>query len=214
MTAWQCLHGSSLSPRPYAGKRVLVHGAGGAVGGMAVQLAKAAGAAVVYATARAPDQDLVTSRGADCVIDFANSSFVDGVTCMENLLLKRRRLPPGQLHPGTLDLVIDTVGGVTQEESMVLMMAGRGELVSIAEPIRPAVASVLGERARFLRTAPSGAQLEVIIGMVDAGAVRPPRVMEYTLDQVRTGEGLVGAGVCAYIYGVCAWIGACGVCFV
>ncbi|RJK95989.1 NADP-dependent oxidoreductase [Vallicoccus soli] len=65
LTAWQALvDHARLQP----GQRVLVNGAGGAVGGYAVQLAKAAGAHVV-ATASPRSADRVRAAGADEVVD-------------------------------------------------------------------------------------------------------------------------------------------------
>jgi NADPH:quinone reductase-like Zn-dependent oxidoreductase len=66
LTAWQALfEHAGLQP----GQRILVNGASGAVGGYAVQLAKAAGAHVI-ATASAGTKDRVQARGADVVIDY------------------------------------------------------------------------------------------------------------------------------------------------
>lgn len=65
LTAWQALFEQA---KLRAGQRILVNGAGGAVGGYAVQLAKAAGARVI-ATAGARTREQVLAQGADEVID-------------------------------------------------------------------------------------------------------------------------------------------------
>ena len=56
------------------GHKVLVNGAGGAVGTFAVQIAKAHGAAVT-AVDSAPKQNMLRSIGADRVIDYAQEDF-------------------------------------------------------------------------------------------------------------------------------------------
>src|SRR5205814_8582748 len=67
LTAWQGLVDlADLQP----GQRVLVHGGGGGVGHIAVQLAKHLGAQVV-ATASASKRDFVAGLGADEVLDYA-----------------------------------------------------------------------------------------------------------------------------------------------
>lgn len=66
LTAWQALFQiAEVTP----GQSILINGAGGAVGGYAVQLAKQAGA-VVTATASARSADRLRTYGADRVIDY------------------------------------------------------------------------------------------------------------------------------------------------
>jgi NADPH:quinone reductase-like Zn-dependent oxidoreductase len=66
LTAWQSLFEHAGLKE---GQSVLINGAGGAVGGYAVQLAKQAGATVI-ATASAHSADRVRSYGADQIIDY------------------------------------------------------------------------------------------------------------------------------------------------
>ena len=75
LTAWQALHEHL---RLQAGQRLLVNGAGGAVGGYAVQLAKAAGAHVI-AVAGPRSADRVRWYGADVVVDRSTTSVRDAV---------------------------------------------------------------------------------------------------------------------------------------
>ncbi|RKS05042.1 NADPH:quinone reductase-like Zn-dependent oxidoreductase [Nocardiopsis sp. Huas11] len=69
-----------------AGQRVLVNGAGGPVGGYAVQLAKRAGAYVI-ATASPRSGETVKSAGADEIIDHTATSVLDAVTEPVDVLL-------------------------------------------------------------------------------------------------------------------------------
>ena len=66
LTAWQALFDIAALK---AGQTILINGAGGAVGGYAVQLAHQAGA-VVTATAKAAGADRLRRYGADRVIDY------------------------------------------------------------------------------------------------------------------------------------------------
>jgi NADPH:quinone reductase-like Zn-dependent oxidoreductase len=86
LSAWQGLfdHGGLQ-----AGERVLIHGAAGGVGSLAVQLAHAHGAHVT-ATASPGNIEAVRSFGADDVIDYTMQSFEDA---------------------GPFDVVFDTAGG-------------------------------------------------------------------------------------------------------
>ena len=74
LTAWQALFDDAGLT---AGQRVLINGAGGAVGGYAVQLAKRAGAHVI-ATASPRSSERVRSAGADEVIDHTTTEVTRG----------------------------------------------------------------------------------------------------------------------------------------
>jgi len=114
LTAWQGLfeHG-----RLRAGQSVLVHGAAGAVGSMATQLAREFGAYVI-GTGRAADRQTALDFGAQEFVDLGNDPLEDA---------------------GGVDLVFDVIGGGTQERSAGLVRAG-GTLVSVVGPpgARPA----------------------------------------------------------------------------
>jgi len=104
LTAWQGLfdHG-----RLAAGERVLIHGAAGAVGGLAVQLARTRDAYVV-GSASAADLGRVRELGAQEAVD-AQTSFADSVK--------------------PVDLVFDPVGVERLRRSRAVLRPG-GRLVS------------------------------------------------------------------------------------
>ncbi|TKS98860.1 NADP-dependent oxidoreductase [Streptomyces lasalocidi] len=79
-----------------AGQRVLVNGAGGAVGGYAVQMAKNAGAHVI-ATASARSGDAVRSAGADEVVDHTTTGLTAAVTEPVDLALNLAPVDPAEL---------------------------------------------------------------------------------------------------------------------
>ena len=91
LTAWQALFDEA---RLQAGQRVLINGAGGGVGGYAVQLAKGAGAYVI-ATASPRSIARVRSAGADELIDDTTGE----VTLTEpvDVLVNLARVTPEQL---------------------------------------------------------------------------------------------------------------------
>lgn len=69
LTAWQAIETARLLP----GERILVNGAGGGIGGFAVQLAKRQGAYVI-ATASPRSRDAVKRHGADEIVDYTTTS--------------------------------------------------------------------------------------------------------------------------------------------
>ncbi|MQY05134.1 L-threonine 3-dehydrogenase [Actinomadura sp. RB68] len=79
LAAWQAVDG-----RVRAGQRVLVNGAGGGVGGFAVQLAKRAGATVI-ATASPRSAEAVAALGADEVVDHTAGPLPGGMDVVINL---------------------------------------------------------------------------------------------------------------------------------
>ncbi|HEU4367733.1 MAG TPA: zinc-binding dehydrogenase [Methylomirabilota bacterium] len=107
LTAWQELFERA---RLHAGERVLVHGAAGAVGIFAVQLARSVGASVT-ATVSSRNLAFVSRLGAEHVVDYKAGRFEDSVRDM--------------------DVVFDTVGGETLQRSWGLLRAG-GRMVTIA----------------------------------------------------------------------------------
>ncbi|MFG2059303.1 NADP-dependent oxidoreductase [Micromonospora sp. NPDC048930] len=114
LTAWQGLfeHG-----RLKAGQSVLVHGAAGAVGSTATQLAREFGAYVI-GTGRTADRQKALDFGAQEFVDLGNDVLED---------------------VGGVDVVFDVIGGDIQKRSAGLVRAG-GTLVSVVGPpeARPA----------------------------------------------------------------------------
>lgn len=75
LTAWQCLVDAAQIGE---GQTVLVHGAGGGVGHLAVQIAKARGARVVSTTGR-EDRDALQSRDVDVALDLVGGQDTSAV---------------------------------------------------------------------------------------------------------------------------------------
>ncbi|MDG4772511.1 medium chain dehydrogenase/reductase family protein [Solwaraspora sp. WMMD792] len=109
ITAWQMLHRKA---RIRAGQTVLVHGANGGVGSILVQLAAAAGAAVI-GTASARHHDALRQRGVT-PIDYRTPDLVARVR---------------ELAPNGVDAVFDHVGGPGIVGSWSLVAPG-GTLVA------------------------------------------------------------------------------------
>ncbi|HWE72982.1 MAG TPA: NADP-dependent oxidoreductase [Stellaceae bacterium] len=141
------------------GERILIQGGAGGVAGFAIQFAKYIGAEVIT-TASARNHDYVKKLGADRVIDYQKEDFAKSVA--------------------DCDVVFDTVGGDVRAGCYQVMKPG-GRLVWIAgapegfkvprgdvETLRPAV---LRDRAH----------LERMNTLVDAGAVWPPAIKRYKL---------------------------------
>src|SRR6476659_9355549 len=119
LTAWQSLFDTAqLQP----GQRVLIHAGSGGVGHVAVQLAKWKGA-YVFATASTKNQELLRELGVDEPIDYTKQKFEDVAR--------------------DVDLVLDLIGGETQERSWSVLKKG-GVLLSVVEPPSADKAKALG----------------------------------------------------------------------
>jgi NADPH:quinone reductase-like Zn-dependent oxidoreductase len=148
LTAWQSLFDTAqLQP----GQRVLIHAGSGGVGHFAVQLAKWKGA-YVFATASTKNQDLLRGLGVDEPIDYTQQRF-------ENVVRN-------------IDVVLDTLGGETQERSWSVLKKG-GVLVSLVQPPSEEKGEELGVRAAIIGAQPNGAQLAEIAKIIDAGQLAP-----------------------------------------
>jgi NADPH:quinone reductase-like Zn-dependent oxidoreductase len=144
LTAWQGLfdHG-----RLAAGQTVVIHGAAGSVGSLAVQLAREAGARVV-ATGRAADRDTAAGLGAETFLDLESDRLED---------------------IGEADVVFDAIGGEILDRSAALVRPG-GTLVTITAP--PTVIPE-GGRAVFFVVEPDRARLADLVQRVRDGRLAP-----------------------------------------
>jgi NADPH:quinone reductase-like Zn-dependent oxidoreductase len=129
-----------------AGQSVLVHGAAGAVGSMATQLAREAGAYVI-GTGRA--------AGRQTALDFGAQEFVD----LDNDALE---------DVGGVDLVFDVLGGDIAKRSAGVIRAG-GTLVTVTGPTEARPAD--GRTVDFV-VVPERAPLSEIVRRARDGRVR------------------------------------------
>ncbi|MCI2423391.1 NADP-dependent oxidoreductase [Saccharopolyspora sp. K220] len=161
LTAWQLVVDTV---RLRSGQRILIHGAAGGVGHLAVQIAKAWGAYVI-ATARADQASFVRSLGADQVIDYRTTAFEDVVS--------------------DLDAVID-FPGVYGERSLPVLRPG-GILVSVPSGApRDVLARVAetGRRARDFLVEPDQVGLAGLADLVAADRLRIQVGRVFDLDDV------------------------------
>jgi NADPH:quinone reductase-like Zn-dependent oxidoreductase len=193
LTAWQALvEKADLQP----GQRVLIHAGSGGVGTVAIQVAKHLGATVATTTSTA-NVDLVTSLGADIVIDYTKEDF------------------ESVLHD--YDVVLDPLGGPTLEKSLRVLRPG-GTFIGIAGPSDPEFArenglhpalrlaiAVLSYRTRrkarrrhvtysFLFMKADGQQLSRITELIDSGAIRPVVDRVYPFEDTNDALAYVEAG--------------------
>ena len=106
LTAWQGLIDHA---RLTTGQTVLVHGAAGGVGSIAVQLAREVGGRVI-GTGRAADRGTALGLGVSAFLDLQADKLEDA---------------------GEVDVVFDVIGGEILDRSTALVRAG-GTLVTIA----------------------------------------------------------------------------------
>jgi len=93
-----------------SGEHILIHGASGAVGSAAVQIAKYFGA-IVTGVCSARNFDFVKALGADFVIDYTKENFLD--------------------KPKTYDIILDTVGTLSFAQSQK-KMTDKGRLLLVS----------------------------------------------------------------------------------
>ncbi|EIM27048.1 Zn-dependent oxidoreductase, NADPH:quinone reductase [Microvirga lotononidis] len=176
LTAWQFMialghdEANPLQPKrhepvPLAGKLVLVNGAAGGVGHLAVQVAKWKGAHVI-AVASGRHEALLRELGADAFIDYTGTA------------------PENTAHD--LDLVIDAVGGPSASRFLHTLKRG-GALF----PIFPLgftgadEAETLGVSVSTTQVRSSGAQLAEAGRLLDDGTLRVVIDSTYPLAQAR-----------------------------
>ncbi|MGW7402625.1 NADP-dependent oxidoreductase [Streptomyces sp. NPDC054833] len=150
LTAWQALVETAELRR---GQRVLIHGAAGGVGHVAVQIAKARGAYVI-GTASAGKHEFLRGIGVDEAIDYRATDFTEAVR--------------------DVDVVLDTLGGDTSVRSLRVLRPG-GIVVSIL-PVGSAdfyeEAGRLGVRAVRMLVDADRAGMRAIAELAEAGKLR------------------------------------------
>ncbi|HET9171371.1 MAG TPA: NADP-dependent oxidoreductase [Actinospica sp.] len=154
LTALRCL--DTLGVR--TGDVLLVHGAAGGVGSLAVQLGVARGARVI-GTASERNHDFVRAFGGE------------PVTYGEGLAERVR-----ELTPSGVTTVADFVGG--QLETTLAVLAPDGRHVSVADP------TVGQHGGQWVWVRPDGAKLAELAALVDAGRLTVEVAETFPLDKV------------------------------
>ena len=174
-TAWIALF--SLADLQ-AGQQVLVHGAAGGVGNYAVQLARWKGAHVI-GTASFKNIEFVRALGAEIVIDYNTTPFEQVV------------------HD--VDVVVDTIGGQTQDRSWSLIKQG-GILVAIGHPPAEDMAAQHGVRTASTildQRVPSRIStdpLQEISGLIESGLLLPQVGKVFPLQEAAQAQALSEVG--------------------
>jgi alcohol dehydrogenase len=193
LTSWQAFH-EILQLKP--DQKILIHAGAGGVGTFAIQLAKEMGV-FVATTASEKGFDLVSSLGADRVINYREEKF-------EEIL-------------NEYDAVFDTLGGDVLDRSFRLLKP-HGKIVSVsAVPNRRFAAennlgfikrllfSVVSRNIsalekkfnvdyHFLFMKPSGEQLTKIKLLVEKGSIRPVIDRVYSLEEAQEAVQYVETG--------------------
>ena len=158
-----------------AGQRVLINGAGGAVGGYAVQLAKGAGA-YVFATASPRSQATVAANGADEIVDHTATSVLDAVAEPVDVLLN--------LAP------------ITEERfaAMAALVRDGGVVVSTTPMVTTPSDESRNVRAVTVFLHPDADALAGLVALVDSGDLRVDIAQRVPLSDARTIHEQAAAG--------------------
>jgi NADPH:quinone reductase-like Zn-dependent oxidoreductase len=169
LTAWQALFDAA---RLGHGQTVLIHGAAGGVGHMAVQLARWKGAKVI-GTASARNLEFLKELGVAQRIDYLNTRFEEVV--------------------GGVDVVLDTIGGDTQRRSMKVLKRG-GVLVSTVGVVSDDEAAGSEARRVPILVRPDASQLGRIAALIDTGGIRPVVSVVFQLPEAVEAQELSQSG--------------------
>lgn len=166
LTAWHCL---SPDGRPLHGASVLVSGGAGAVGNMAIQLARWAGAGRVVATVSGPDKGrLAAGAGADHVITYTDDDAISQI---------QAAAPEGidRFVEVALDTNLDLDLAVAAPHARLACYAATPDTV-VTMPVRALMAANLTVSFMLLYTVTPGelgAAVRAISAAVAAGALSP-----------------------------------------
>src|SRR5512139_412764 len=166
LTAWQALvEIANVAP----GQKVLVHAAAGGVGHIAVQLSKLRGATTVGTAS--VNLDTLKELNVDETIDYSSTKFEDEVK--------------------DVDVVLDLIGGDTQQRSWAIMRPG-GILISTIQAPSEETAAAHGMRQNFITTAPPIKRvLTEVASLVDTGQLKPIISAILPLSEVAKGHEMI-----------------------
>ena len=162
LTALQAIR-DYVQPKP--GTRILIHGAAGAVGSFATQIAKLWGAQVI-GTASGEDIVYLRSLGHVQVVDFKHERFETG---------------------GQVDAVLDLIGGETATRSFAVVKKG-GVLVSTVGAANAELAAQAGIRGVNMAQERRAEDLVELAGFVERGTVKPRMGDVFPLEQAREAQ--------------------------
>lgn len=172
LTAWQGLVDLGGVTE---GDRVLIHGGGGGVGHVAIQIAKARGAHVVT-TASGSKREFVEGFGADEVIDYTAVDFSEAVR--------------------DIDVVLDTIGGDTVERSLEVLRPGGHLVTAVAEEDEKLIAKFEAAGMRFSGIAvdPDPIGLRGLVELVEQGRLRVHVQETFPFERVADAHRLLDGG--------------------
>lgn len=150
LTAWQALFDEA---RLHEGQRLLVVGAGGAVGSHAVRLAARAGAHVI-ATASPRSSNSVSAAGAEQVIDHTTTSLLEAVTEPVDVLLNLAPIDPDEFT------------------ALVALVRDGGVVVSTTAWMPAPGDDRRGVRGAVIYVRADAAELSQLVSLVDSGELR------------------------------------------
>lgn len=163
LTAWQAIFDTANLK---SGQKILIHGASGGVGSMAVQIAKAKGAYVI-GTASTSNKDFVKNLGADEFIDYSTTNFEDVVN--------------------DVDVVLDTIGADTHQRSYQVLKKG-GFLVSLVQSPSEELMKQYHVQAEVMASQPNPKQLEEITELVEQGKIKTLVEKTYPLSEAKEAQ--------------------------
>ena len=156
LTAWQALfEAGDLS----AGERLLIQGAAGGVGHIAVQLAKWKGAYVI-ATGSTNNMSFLRELGADAVIDYTNTRFEDTIKAV--------------------DMVLGCIGGDMLTRSLWVIKTG-GRLISITGKPDQREADKRHIRTDAILVRPVESHLSEIAKLIEDGTLKTVVTQTFSL---------------------------------
>jgi NADPH:quinone reductase-like Zn-dependent oxidoreductase len=161
-----------------SGQKVLIYGAGGSIGTMAVQLARYFGAGDVTAVDSAEKLDMLRSIGADHVIDYMQEDFTRS----------------GDAY----DIILDVVGKSPFFRSLSALNPNGHYLLAnpgLSQTVRAPWASRMTGKHIFLRAAdPKTEDLRFLGELLEAGKIKVVIDKHYLLEQAAEAHRYVEAG--------------------
>lgn len=166
-----------LKARIRAGETVLIHGASGAVGSMAVQIAKGVGAVVIGTSSTEEGRQQVLDIGADYALNHISDDN------MEELMELTNQKGPNVIIEMLANANLETDTEMIADDGRIVIVGSRGSIEITPRNLMTSEATVTGMTFTYPTKEDMDEMIHGVTALLEMGAIQPIVGDQFTLDE-------------------------------